>query len=420
MGPIEDIPISTLAPAMGVPDSVGIPFEGYHLVRKIAVGGMAEVYLGIRHGQFGFRRQEVVKVLLPRLAHNQEFVDMFIREAVLAAEFRHPHLVQIYEVGKTGELYYIAMEFVDGVDLMRLVRRCRQASQPLSLDLVLSVAAHVADALGAVHEAKTADGTPLNIVHRDVTPQNLMVGFDGQVKLVDFGVAQTLLARAHANKALMGKGPYMAPEQWSDGKVDHRADIFALGTVLYELTVGKRLFRRPTPEETREAIVTGQVPRPGRIRAGFPANLEEVILRSLALDPRDRFPTAQSMRRAIEDVQNSLGGAMHRDERAQWLSDLFHGVARDDLWPKLDLTEPGKRTEADEALRRATLNLPAFSDDESSSGLAGAALPTRNQTTNKQPKKTTTASPIEARAVALLAAGAVGGALLAALVAHFL
>ncbi len=396
---------------LGVPESEGIPFGGYRLVRKIAVGGMAEVYLGLRCGQFGFRRQEVVKVLLPRLARHQDFVDMFIREAVLAAEFRHPNLVQVYDVGQEGELYYIAMEFVDGVDLMRLVRRCRQVGRPLSLDFVLAVVAHVAEALAAVHDATDVQGRPLNIVHRDVTPQNLMVGFDGQVKLVDFGVAQTLLARAHADQALLGKGPYMAPEQWTDGPVDHRADIFALGVVLYELTVGRRLFKRSSPEETRAAILAGEVPRPSRVRPGFPRNLEEVILRCLALEPRHRFPSARAVRRAIEEVQYELGGPMHRDERAQWLQELFSGLSRDDLWPKLDLTAPGQLSEADEALRRATLGLPVFGEDETSSGFAPAAVPTRRR---QRPARLTPRALALAFGAGVLVGG-VAGALLVSL-----
>ncbi len=375
----SDFAVPRLWPEVGVPDEDGIPFGGHKLVRKIAVGGMAEVYLALRCGEFGFRRHEVIKVLLPRLAKHQDFVDMFIREAVLAAEFRHPNLVQIYDVGRESDLYYIDMEFVDGVDLMRLVRRCRTTGKPLSLDFVLAVVAQVAEALTAVHEATSADGRPLDIVHRDVTPQNLMVGFDGQVKVVDFGVAQSLLAEAHAEQALLGKGPYMAPEQWTADAVDRRADIFALGVVLYELTVGRRLFKRTSPEATKKAILSGDIPRPSRVRPGFPPELEEVILHCLALDPRDRYPTTRAMRLAIEEVQFGLGGALHRDEMAQWLDELFAGTDRNDLWPKLDLTAPGQLSEADEALRRATMKLPLFNDDESSSGLAITELSNRRK-----------------------------------------
>ena len=346
----------------------GIPFGGYRLIRKIAVGGMAEVYLALNFGEFGFQRQEVIKALLPTLAKNSDFVEMFIQEAVLSAEFRHPNLVQVYNLGKVGELYYLAMEFVDGVDLMRLVRRCRQLRKPIPVDLVLNVICQVADGLAAVHEARSVDGEPLNVVHRDVNPQNLMVTFNGQAKLVDFGVAQTLLAQAKAEQALMGKGPYMAPEQWTGATIDRRADIFALATVLYELTVGRRLFRRTSAEKTKKAIPSGDITRPVKMRPGFPKDLEEVILKALSLDPRDRYPDTRVMRRDLESVQNRLGGALHPDDVSLWMQETFEGLSRDELWPRLDLTAPGQLTEAQEVLRRTLWNLPAFSEKDPPKG----------------------------------------------------
>ncbi len=349
-------------------ESDGIPFGGYRLIRKIAVGGMAEVYLALSFGEFGFQRQEVIKALLPTLAKNADFVEMFIHEAVLSAEFRHPNLVQVYNLGKVGGLYFLAMEFVDGVDLMRLVRRCRHIHKPIPVDIVLNVICQAADGLAAVHEAKGVDGEPLNVVHRDVNPQNLMITFNGQAKLVDFGVAQTLLVQAEAEQALMGKGPYMAPEQWRGDEVDKRADIFALGTVLYELTVGRRLFRRTSADKTKKAILSGDIPRPAKVRRGFPKDLERVILKSLALDPSDRYKDTRAMRRDLEMVQNKMGGALHSDDVAFWMQQTFKGLSKDELWPKLDLTAPGQLTEAQEVLRRSLWNLSAFSDGDPTEG----------------------------------------------------
>ena len=398
----------------------GIAFGDYRLVRKIAVGGMAEVYLAESYGQFGFKRRMVVKVLLPRLARHNRFVEMFIQEAILAAEFRHPGTVPVFDLGRVGELYYISMEFVDGVDLMRLVRRCRQVSKPIPLDLILSVGRKVADTLYAVHQARDRDGEPLNIVHLDVTPQNLMIGFDGQVKLVDFGVAQSLLAEAQAVQALQGKGPYMAPEQWAGKPVDHRADIFALGTVMYELTVGKRLFRRKTPEETRKAILAGQVPRPSWVRRGFLPDLEEVLLHCLTVNPDDRFPDARMLRQAIEDVQDEHGLQHPQEKMADWMKHLFSGLNRDELWPRLDLDAPGQLTEAQQAMRRSRLNLPAFSmegefdpSDETSPAMAPSS-PSADEAAKPSRKKGKRRWwPLVA--VLLVAAGAAAGALVTAL-----
>lgn len=391
----------------------GIPFGKYRLIRKIAVGGMAEVYLALSFGEFGFQRQEVIKALLPNLAKSSEFVDMFVREATLAAEFRHPNLVQVYNLGKVGELYYLAMEFVDGVDLMRLVRRCRQVRRPIPLDFVLNVICQAADGLAAVHEARSPEGEVLDIVHRDVNPQNLMVSFTGQAKLVDFGVAQTILAKARAEQALMGKGPYMAPEQWRGEEVGRRSDIFALGTVLYELTVGRRLFRRTTSLKTKKAILSGEIPRPSRVKPGYPKDLEEVVLKALANDPEDRYADAREMRRALEMVQNRLGGALHPDDVSMWLTEVFEGLDRDELWPRLDLTAPGQLSEAQEALRRTLWNMPAFSEqdppdqpDRMSEKKDDVAE--RMRPSEKKASARSGLSPLIA--AALVAAGAVAGA----------
>lgn len=365
----------------------GLPFGGYRLIRKIAVGGMAEVYLALNFGNFGFQRQEVIKALLPTLAKNKEFVEMFIHEAIVSAEFRHPNLVQVYNLGKVEGLYFLAMEFVDGVDLMRLVRRCRQVHKPIPIDVVLNIISQAADGLAAVHEARSADGELLNIVHRDVNPQNLMITFNGQSKLVDFGVAQTLLAQAEAEQALMGKGPYMAPEQWRGDDIDPRSDIFALGTVLYELTVGRRLFRRTSAEKTKKAIMSGDVPKPSKMRKGFPKDLESVILKALALNPRDRYPNTRAMRRDIETVQNRMGGALHSDDVAIWMQDTFKGLTKDELWPKLDLTAPGQLTEAQEVLRRSLWSLPAFSESPPQNGSQPRKVNPEETPKNKPPRK---------------------------------
>lgn len=354
----------------------GIPFGNYRLIRKIALGGMAEVYLALTSGQFGFSRQVVVKVLLPSLARHDKFVEMFIREAKITADFRHPALVQVYDLGRINDLYYISMEFVDGVDLMRMVRRCRQVATPIPLDLVLAAACQVADGLHAVHETRDEDGRPQNIVHLDVTPQNMMLGFDGQAKLVDFGVARNVLVEAEADHALIGKGPYMAPEQWAGDPPDRRTDLFALGIVLYELTVGRRLFRQETQDQIRQTILNCDIPRPSKVRPEYLPDLEEVVMRCLARDPNKRFPDARSFRQALEGVQIRRGGKPHPEQQAGWLQRLFTGVSRDDLWPRLDLNAPGQLTEAQQAIRRTLVNLPAFSQEEpefEGNGISGPA-----------------------------------------------
>jgi len=329
-----------------------LEFGKYRLLRKIAVGGMAEVYLAKSFGQFGFEKPVVVKVLLPKLSADEEFREMFVREAVMAADFRHPRLCQVYDVGEANGLYYICMEFVDGVDLTRVVRRAREVGSPLSRALAIRLVLDLLDGLQYVHNAKGADGSSLDIVHRDVTPQNIMVAFDGQVKLVDFGVAKTRLAGELKHAALKGKGPYMAPEQWRGGDLDGRADLFALGIVLYELTVGKRLFKRGNPNRVKRAILAGEVTPPREIRPDYPAALEAVVMRALALDPADRFQRAAEFSDALGSVARSEGLRATTEQMARFVSRLFEDVCRSEVFRPLELTAPGHALEAMEAARR--------------------------------------------------------------------
>lgn len=342
-----------LGPILG-DETKELPFGKYVLMRKIAVGGMAEVYLAKSFGQFGFEKPVVVKVLLPQLSADEEFREMFVREAVMAADFRHPRLCQVYDVGEVSGLYYIAMEFVDGVDLTRIVRQARKVGQPIPRALAIRLVLDLLDGLRYVHTAKAADGSPLNIVHRDVTPQNIMVAFDGQVKLVDFGVAQTSLAEELKRASLKGKGPYMAPEQWKGAQVDHRADLFALGVVLYELTVSKRLFKRGNPNLVRRAILHGEIVPPGDVRPDYPRALEEVVLGALAVDPEDRYQSAAAFSEDLSRAAHLEDLIMDREEVGTYTSRLFEGVSRTEVFRPLELTAPGQVVAAAEAAQRET------------------------------------------------------------------
>jgi len=346
-----------LGPILG-DGSKEISFGKYRLIRKIAVGGMAEVYLAKSFGQFGFEKPVVIKVMLPKLSADEEFVEMFVREALMAADFRHPRLCQVYDVGEAAGLYYICMEFVDGVDLTRIVRQANKSRSPLPMRIALKVARDLTTGLQYVHTAKAANGVPLNIVHRDVTPQNIMVGFDGHVKLVDFGVAQTSIAEELKRSTLKGKGPYMAPEQWRGQNVDNRADIFALGIVLYELTVGKRLFKRGDPGRVRRAILSGEVTPPLELRSDYPPSLEDVVLKALSSDPAERYQTAAKMGEDLTALMAEDGLDATTEETATYMCKLFAGVSRDLVFRPLELTAPGHAASAvAAAAERETTNV---------------------------------------------------------------
>jgi eukaryotic-like serine/threonine-protein kinase len=332
--------VTPLGPILGN-GSKEISFGKYRLIRKIAVGGMAEVYLAKSFGQFGFEKPVVIKVMLPKLSADEEFVEMFVREALMAADFRHPRLCQVYDVGEAAGLYYICMEFVDGVDLTRIVRQANKSRSPVPMRIALKIARDLTAGLQYVHTAKAANGTSMHIVHRDVTPQNIMVGFDGHVKLVDFGVAKTSLAEELKRATLKGKGPYMAPEQWRGADVDGRADIFALGIVLYEMTVGKRLFKRGDPGRVRRAILSGEVTPPGELRVDYPPSLEKVVLKALSPDPADRYQTAAQMGEDLTHLMVGQGLDASTEETATYMCKLFAGVSRDVVFRPLELTAPG-------------------------------------------------------------------------------
>jgi eukaryotic-like serine/threonine-protein kinase len=293
-----------------VPSPPGLPagtrFGDYVAVRPLAAGGMAELYLAARPIATGPPELVAIKRLLPHLGWDPEFVRMFLDEVRIAASLRHPNIVRVidYGVGEAG--HYLAMEYLHGRTL-RAVQRSIRETGPLPLVFAVGVVIEVALGLHAAHEHRDPEGNAIEVVHRDVSPSNVMVTFDGQVKLLDFGIArvtqQTQLTRAGTLKGKMG---YMSPEQCRGERVDRRSDIFGLGILLYELTVGRRAFYADNDYAVIGKVVDGVYARPGRLVAGFPAALEAVIVRALAVEPEERYPSAAAL---VEELQRFAVGA---------------------------------------------------------------------------------------------------------------
>ncbi len=275
----------------------------YEVINHLASGGMGQVYLARATGLGGFERQVVVKTLdLSITDDDNAFVTMFLDEARLVGALHHQYIAPVYEVGCDEEgRYYLVMDYVLGETAEALFRVSGERHQPLPLGFSLTVASCVASALDYAHSLCSADGTPLDIVHRDVSLSNVMCGHDGAVKLIDFGIAK---AANRATKTLAGtlKGKigYLAPEQILRGPVDHRADIFALGIVLYELTTGTRAFREISDLITLERITTGEIPRPSEVVPGYPAELERIVMKALEVNADKRYQTAGAFGRALE------------------------------------------------------------------------------------------------------------------------
>jgi serine/threonine-protein kinase len=271
----------------------------YELLHKIAAGGMAEIFLARQWGQGGFFRDVVIKRLFPHYAEHEHALRMFQDEARLLAELSHPNIPQVFDLGYADGYWYLAMEHVRGVSLADLCRAAAKASRPMPLAVAIGVVSQVCMALHHAHERRDREGRALRIVHRDVTPQNIMISLDAVVKVLDFGVAQTTARVDTDAGAVRGTYAYMGPEQVRGKALDKRADVFALGVILYELTTGRRLFRG-SDIQVMTQIVEQDVPPPSQHIRNYPQDLEEIVLGALTRDRSKRTPSAAHMALALD------------------------------------------------------------------------------------------------------------------------
>jgi serine/threonine protein kinase len=285
----------------------------YQIISRIATGGMAEVYLAV-HGELsGFRTPVVVKKVLPHLACNPQFIDMFLDEARIASLLDHPNVVRIYEVGRSGAEYFLAMELVQGKPLSAVVRRAHERNELIEHRIAAFVVAQAAAGLHHAHGQTDPLGNPLGLVHRDVSPQNLLLSFEGSVKVIDFGIARALGRISDTQTGgTKGKFGYMSPEQAKGEEVDLRTDIFALGVVLWEAVCGRRLFQRENDLATMRALIYDPIPKPSSLVQIAP-ELEAIIMRALAREPNLRFPNARELANALEKFVVAAGGVSTAD-----------------------------------------------------------------------------------------------------------
>ncbi|MGZ3459023.1 MAG: serine/threonine protein kinase [Archangium sp.] len=287
---------------------MAVPFGKYLLLRKIASGGMGQVFLALERGA-GFERLVVLKLILPHLAEDEDFLSMFQEEVRLVGPLRHPNLITTLEQAEINGRHCLAMEYVQGDDVRRLDRHARTQGRPLPVGLALRIISEAAAGLHYAHQARDPQGRPMSLVHRDVSPQNILVGFDGGVKVIDFGVAKAAGSASHtATGVLKGKYPYMSPEQANGQPVDARSDLFALGVVLWEVLMGRRLFKGESDLMTLRLVRDCQVPPPSQLDPTLPPGLDALVLQALAPTPEGRFPDCGAFRLAIEDyiLQNRL------------------------------------------------------------------------------------------------------------------
>ncbi|MFT7621776.1 MAG: serine/threonine protein kinase, partial [Myxococcota bacterium] len=322
----------------------------YLLIKRLAVGGMGEIYLADEVLSDGTKRRLVVKRILRHMALDPMFVTMFTDEARVTKDLDHDNIVKVFEVGEAEGIYYITMEFLDGRDLAQVMGRAVKLGRSLGLNNALQVVHDIAAGAHYAHTFADSAGIPMNIVHRDLSPRNIMSTFDGRSKILDFGLAK---ARNQVNVTLPGKikgtPSYLAPEQLSGKPVTPLTDTFALGTLLFELTTLRRLFRRGTTIDTMRAVKACVIPKPSTLVRRYPPAVEQIVLKALARHPEDRYGDAEQMRLAIETVMDQLGVQRESNSLGRTISQLFEEPSRE-LPLILDVATPdssGGSTQAD-------------------------------------------------------------------------
>lgn len=375
----------------------------YEVVQRLGHGGMATVYLGRATGSAGFERVVAIKVIHQHLAAEPEFVGMFLDEAKIAARIHSPHVAGILDLGEDAGFYFMVLEYIDGETLSALLRQLRPADERLPLAVALQILADACEGLVAVHGLRDPDGRPYGLVHRDMSPQNLMVNFDGWTKIVDFGLVKaTGLRNSNHTGHLRGKLAYMAPEQARGKPLSAAADLFALGVIFWEMLTGRRLFAGEGDAETLENVMRCEVPPLRDFRPDLPPGVEALLRRALAPTPEERYPSAEAMLADIRallrecgdtsEPRRALGAIMrhHFAEQAKYRMAAIRGASRGELrvrpahigsapLPAAELSPP--LATADEQTQTRVLAEPRgtapVSDDMSSPTDRLAVVPTR-------------------------------------------
>ncbi|HEU4731200.1 MAG TPA: protein kinase [Kofleriaceae bacterium] len=361
----------------------------YSVLKHLASGGMADVLLGRADGIEGFERHVVLKRIRPEHARDQRFIRMFLDEARVAANLHHQHIVQVHDIGESGGEYFIAMEYIHGEDVRTILSNASKTRAHVPLSHAIAIVSAAAGGLHYAHERRGADKRPLGIVHRDISPSNILVGYDGSIKVVDFGIAKAAMRQETRSGNLKGKISYMSPEQCKGAEVDRRSDVYSLGVVLYELATTTRLFKGENDYLVMDQIVNGRVSLPRVRRPDLPNELSAIIMRAIAPDPERRYFTADELRVALDQFANkaalttassAIGGYLRKqfgEKPEPWLELESHGAYSFDDFPAPSGSAPSNSwTElprSDDHFRRSTSSIPRQSGPIAV--LAGSAAP---------------------------------------------
>jgi len=302
----------------------GTRFGRYELIRRLAIGGMAELYLARATGIEGFEKIVVLKRILPQHAANEDFVRMFLDEARLTATIQHPNVASVQDIGRCEDGLFFTMEYVHGEDVRTILQMLTKKTRTLPLEHAIAIGIGAAAGLHAAHEKQGADGKPLGIVHRDISPSNLLVSYDGGVKIIDFGIAKAARRQTETRAGtLKGKIAYMSPEQCVGDEIDRRSDVFSLGVVLYELTTGVRLFPGENEYAAMRQIVDQDAVPPSKRKRGYPPDLEAILLRALRRKRDERYGSAEELQLALEQFVRTRGLVVSTAQLGYWMRELM-------------------------------------------------------------------------------------------------
>lgn len=324
-----------------------VPFGKYVLLERVNVGGMAEVFKAKAFGVEGFERLVAVKRILPSIAEDQEFITMFIDEAKIAVQLNHANIASIFDLGRVADSHFIAMEFVRGKDMRAVFDRLSQQGRGVPIPMACYATMKVCEGLDYAHNKRDGTGAPLGLVHRDVSPQNILVSYDGEIKIIDFGVAKA------ANKAgktqagiLKGKFGYMSPEQVRGLPIDRRSDIFAVGICLYEFLTGERLFVGESDYSTLEKVRNVDIMTPSTYNHHIPKELEDIVMKALAKDVEERYQSAMELHDDLQSFMYTSGNFFARKDlgawmKKNWFEEIQREEVRDEQFRRMELPQPG-------------------------------------------------------------------------------
>lgn len=301
-----------------------IPFGKYYLLERINVGGMAEVYKAKAFGEEGFERILAVKKILASIAEDEAFINMFIDEAKITGKLNHPNICQAFDLGKVDGSFFIAMEYIAGKDLKTIFERSRRLGDKVSIPRVCFEMMKICEGLSHAHDKCDAQGTPIEIVHRDISPQNILLSYEGEVKIIDFGIAKASGKTSQTQVGILkGKFSYMSPEQVRGLHVDNRSDIFSVGILMYELLTLERLFLGESDFDTLEKIRKVEMSPPSLYNPHIPAELEKIVLKTLSKSPDERFQSASDLAEALEKFMRSQGYYYTNKDLASYMKEAF-------------------------------------------------------------------------------------------------